>query len=96
MAIDSRTDQVISWLTEERLELKVVAIVGGGGLGKTTLDMEVYRKIGEHFQCRASVLVSRTLDPEKLLRDFRSQIDEDAFSKCQSERWEKDQIILHI
>ncbi|XP_048539668.1 disease resistance protein Pik-2-like [Triticum urartu] len=96
VAIDGPRDQVISLLTSESLELKVVAIIGGGGLGKTTLAMEVYRKTGEHFQCRASVSVSRTLDPEKLLRDFLSQIDEDAFGKCQSERWEKDQLIRHI
>uniref|UniRef100_A0A8I6YQ69 AAA+ ATPase domain-containing protein n=2 Tax=Hordeum vulgare subsp. vulgare TaxID=112509 RepID=A0A8I6YQ69_HORVV len=96
VAIDERRDQVISLLTEETMELKVVAIVGGGGLGKTTLAMEVYRKIGEHFQCRASVSVSRTLDLEKLLKDILSQIDEDAFSKCQAERWEKDKLIRQI
>ncbi|XBI05228.1 hypothetical protein VPH35_133412 [Triticum aestivum] len=97
VAIDGRRDQVISWLlTEESEELKVVAIVGGGGLGKTTLAMETYRKIGGNYQYRASVSVSRTPDLEKLLKDVLSQIDEAAFSKCQSERWEKDQLIRQI
>nr|QRN46112.1 coiled-coil nucleotide-binding leucine-rich repeat (CC-NB-LRR) immune receptor [Triticum aestivum]CAD1803021.1 NB-LRR protein [Triticum aestivum] len=96
VAIDGRRDKVISWLMEESKELKVVAIVGGGGLGKTTLAMEIYRKIGGDYQCRASVSVSRTLDLEKLLKDVLSQIDEAEFSKCQSERWEKDQLIRHI
>uniref|UniRef100_A0A453TBX6 Disease resistance protein RPM1 n=3 Tax=Aegilops tauschii subsp. strangulata TaxID=200361 RepID=A0A453TBX6_AEGTS len=96
VAIDGRRDQVISWLTEESEEPKVVAIVGGGGLGKTTLAMETYRKIGGNYQCRASVSVSRTPDLEKLLKDVLSQIDEAAFSKCQAERWEKDQLVRQI
>ncbi|KAF7105196.1 hypothetical protein CFC21_106029 [Triticum aestivum] len=96
VAMDGRRDEVISLLVEESEELKVVAIVGGGGLGKTTLAMETHRKIGGNYQCQASVSVSCTPDLEKLLKDVLSQIDEAAFSKCQSERWEKDQLIRQI
>uniref|UniRef100_A0A8I6YKF0 AAA+ ATPase domain-containing protein n=2 Tax=Hordeum vulgare subsp. vulgare TaxID=112509 RepID=A0A8I6YKF0_HORVV len=96
VAIDGPRDEVISLLTEGSVDLKVVAIVGGGGLGKTTLAMEAYRKIGRHFQCRASVSVSRTLDRDKLLKDLLSQIDQVAFDDCQSERWDKDQLIRRI
>ncbi|XBI05226.1 hypothetical protein VPH35_133410 [Triticum aestivum] len=92
--MDGRRDQVISWLTEESEELKVVAIVGGGGLGKTTLAMETYRKIGGDFRSQAHVMVSRTLDLKKLLKDVLSQIDQDSFSECK--RWEEDQLIRRI
>ncbi|VAI93993.1 unnamed protein product [Triticum turgidum subsp. durum] len=96
VAMDGRTVEVISLLAEKSMGLKVVAIVGAGGLGKTTLAMEAFRKIGERFQCRASVSVSRTLDPEKLLEDILSQIDKVVSSKYQSERWKKDQLIREI
>jgi hypothetical protein len=96
VAMDGRRDQVTAWVMDEGVELKVVAVVGPGGLGKTTLAMEVYRKITAHFQCRASVSVSRTLDLDKLLKDVLHQIDHKAFSKCQSEQWEKEQLIREI
>jgi uridine kinase len=78
------------------VELKVVAIFGGGGLGKTTLAMEVYRKIKGDFNCSASVSVSRTPDLDQLLKDVLSEIDEAAFSTCQMERWKTDKLIRHI
>jgi shikimate kinase len=94
VAMDSPTKHVTALLTDDKeMELKVVAIVGSGGLGKTTLAMEVYRRIGGDFHCRASVSVSRTLDLEKLLKDILSQIDEDAYRKCKSECWEIEQLI---
>ncbi|XBI14183.1 hypothetical protein VPH35_140806 [Triticum aestivum] len=96
VAIDGPRDQITSWLTEESVDLKLVAIAGGGGLGKTTLAIETYRTIGEQFQCRASVSVSGTLDPDKFLEDILSQIDEAASSKYQLERWKKDELIREI
>ncbi|XP_048549673.1 disease resistance protein PIK6-NP-like [Triticum urartu] len=93
VAMDGRVKQVTALLMDESMELKVVPIVGSGGLGKTTLAMEVYRKIGlgGDFQCRGFVSVSRTLDLEKLLKDILSQIDKDAYENCK--RWEKEQLI---
>ncbi|KAF7105195.1 hypothetical protein CFC21_106028 [Triticum aestivum] len=94
VAMDGRRDEVISLLMEKRVELKVVAIVGCGGLGKTTLAMEAYRKTGGDFQCQAHVTVSRILDLKKLLKDVLSQIDQDTFSICK--RWDEDQLIRQI
>ncbi|KAF7027207.1 hypothetical protein CFC21_039270 [Triticum aestivum] len=65
VAMDVPMNKVMAWLMEDSLELKVVAIFGGGGLGKTTLAMELNRKIKGYFECRASVSVSRTLDLER-------------------------------
>ncbi|SPT21120.1 unnamed protein product [Triticum aestivum] len=96
VAIDGPLNQVIAWLTEESNERKVVSIVGCAGLGKTTLAMEAYRKIGGNFQYRACVSVSCTLDLEKLLKDILSQIGKKEFAECQSQNWEKEQVIRKI
>jgi hypothetical protein len=53
--------------------------------------MEVYRKAQEHFDCRASVSVSRTLDINRILRDILFQINMSAYER--SERWEAEQLI---
>ncbi|VAH23122.1 unnamed protein product [Triticum turgidum subsp. durum] len=93
VAMDGRVKQVTALLMDESMELKVVPIVGSGGLGKTTLAMEVYRKIGVDFHCRGFVSVSRTLDLEKLLKDILSQIDDKEY---QSDGWNIDRLIRKI
>ncbi|VAI26658.1 unnamed protein product [Triticum turgidum subsp. durum] len=76
VAMDAPVKHISALLMDQSMELKVVPIVGPGGLRKSTLAMEVYRKIGRDFRCRASVSVSRALDLEKFLKDILSQIDE--------------------
>ncbi|KAJ1256903.1 hypothetical protein BS78_K276900, partial [Paspalum vaginatum] len=43
-------------------ELKVFSIVGYGGLGKTTLALEVCRRLEDKFNCQAIVSVSQAFD----------------------------------
>uniref|UniRef100_A0ACD5UGH9 Uncharacterized protein n=1 Tax=Avena sativa TaxID=4498 RepID=A0ACD5UGH9_AVESA len=70
------------------------SIVGCGGLGKTTLAMEVCHQIGGNFQCQAAVSVSRTLDLKKLLKDMLYQIDQYEYS--QSEMWDEEQLVRRL
>ena len=72
----------------------MVSIYGTAGQGKTTLAMEVYRKITGPFDCRAFVSVSQTPDIKKLLRDILSQISKNMFEQSQS--WETEQFIRTI
>lgn len=78
VGIDGPRDDLAKWMVEVERGLakhrKVLSIVGFGGLGKTTLANEVYRKIGGKFQCKAFVSVSQKPDMNKILRDFLLQL----------------------
>lgn len=91
VGVDGPREEIIKWMKGEEKLLKVVSIFGLGGLGKTTLAMEVYLKIGEPFSCWASISVSRAPDLKKLLKDILFQIDRKGYDY--SEKLEEPQLI---
>jgi len=78
VGIDTPRDELLKLLTDEDGEftnqLKVVSIVGTGGLGKTTLARQVYNKVGGNFDCKAFVSISRRPDMSKILGSILSQL----------------------
>ncbi|KAF0932148.1 hypothetical protein E2562_008679 [Oryza meyeriana var. granulata] len=79
VGIDGPKDELIRWLVTEGMtgpeqQLKVVPIVGSGGLGKTTLANQVYHNLEGIFESRAFVTVSQKPDMMKILRDILSGI----------------------
>ena len=77
VGIDGPRDEITRWLMEEgdtSEQLKVVSIVGFGGLGKTTLANQVYIKIKSEFDCTTFVSVSRSPDMPKILKDILSGV----------------------
>ncbi|XP_037416050.1 disease resistance protein RGA5-like isoform X2 [Triticum dicoccoides] len=74
VGLEGPTNKVVSWLKDEKKQLKVVSIVGFGGLGKTTLANEVYHKLKAEFQCGAFVSVSQKPNVPKLLHSLLTQL----------------------
>ncbi|XP_027155865.1 disease resistance protein RPM1-like [Coffea eugenioides] len=80
VGIDQPKQHLISKLLEGHdHQLKVVSVVGMGGLGKTTLVKKVHEDpdVRKNFPVRAWVTVSQTCDFPKLLRDLIWQLHKD-------------------
>jgi CO dehydrogenase nickel-insertion accessory protein CooC1 len=67
VGIDGPREELVSLLIDSQQKLKVVSIVGFGGLGKTTLAKQVYDQIGGQFDCKAFVSVSQRPELKSLL-----------------------------
>uniref|UniRef100_A0ACD6A7B3 Uncharacterized protein n=2 Tax=Avena sativa TaxID=4498 RepID=A0ACD6A7B3_AVESA len=65
-------EEIIDWFqkNESSQQLKVMSIVGPGGLGKTTLANQVYNTIKSQYSCATLVSVSQQPDLTKILRDI--------------------------
>ncbi|XP_059658844.1 disease resistance protein RPM1-like [Cornus florida] len=77
--MDGRRKLLIGWLVEDTPKLKVVSVVGMGGLGKTTLVKKVYddKEVKNHFQCHTWITVSQSFNLRELLQDvIRKLFDE--------------------
>ncbi|CDP21579.1 unnamed protein product, partial [Coffea canephora] len=80
VGIDQPKNHLISELLEgDDHQLKVVSVVGMGGLGKTTLVKKVHEdpEVRRHFPVRAWVTVSETCDFQFLLKDLIRQLHEE-------------------
>ncbi|XP_027180836.1 disease resistance protein RPM1-like [Coffea eugenioides] len=77
VGIDQPKKHLISQLLRgDDCQLKVVSVVGMGGLGKTTLVKKVHEdlEVRRHFPVRAWVTVSETCDFQDLLKDLIRQL----------------------
>ncbi|XP_048572799.1 disease resistance protein RGA5-like isoform X1 [Triticum urartu] len=73
---DAKT-KLIKLLTDEKEQkLKIVAITGHAGVGKTTLAKQLYHEVGQQFECRAFVRASRKPDMTRLLEGILSQVEQ--------------------
>ena len=83
VGIDEPRDKLIEMLSiregdRSSNEMKIISIVGFGGLGKTTLAKAVYDKVYHQFDCCARVPVGCHADPKKVLRDIVIDLVNDA------------------
>uniref|UniRef100_A0A0E0RFU4 Uncharacterized protein n=1 Tax=Oryza rufipogon TaxID=4529 RepID=A0A0E0RFU4_ORYRU len=77
VGIHGPMEEIIELLMKEDgsgQKLKVVSIVGFGGLGKTTLANQVYNKIKDQFDCSAFISVSQSPNIKKILFDMLKDV----------------------
>lgn len=70
----SLADKVKALNGDDDKKLKVFSIVGFGGLGKTTLAMEVCRQLKTEFRLQAQVFVSQTFSAKHLKGLLKSML----------------------
>ncbi|XP_044984694.1 disease resistance protein RGA5-like [Hordeum vulgare subsp. vulgare] len=70
-------DELVRLLGDGEERIKVVSVVGAGGLGKTTLANQVYRNIGDRFDCKSFVSLSQNPDIGMIFRTMISQVKKD-------------------
>nr|DAD24971.1 TPA_asm: hypothetical protein HUJ06_026435 [Nelumbo nucifera] len=78
VGIGKPRDELVRWLVEGESRRLVFAVVGMGGLGKTTLVKKVFddEKVTTHFEFRAWVTVSKSFAVQDLLRAMLKQFCE--------------------
>ncbi|VAH24606.1 unnamed protein product [Triticum turgidum subsp. durum] len=69
-------DRLCQLLTDGDEQLKVLSIVGVGGIGKTTLAKQLWRehKLRDYFHCRAFVRTAKKPDMRRILRSILAQV----------------------
>ena len=84
VGIDAQKNELVNWAMDKGQQSKVMAIVGLGGLGKTTLANEVYHEVGGKFECKAFVSVSQKPEMIGLFNSLLSQLGLGTYSNaCQ-------------
>nr|UBY06863.1 NBS-LRR disease resistance protein [Dasypyrum villosum] len=77
VGLDKNREKLEQWLAGDDLERNVIALLGMGGLGKTTLAANVYKKEREKFECHAWVSISQTYSREDVLRNIIMELSKD-------------------
>ncbi|XP_078156730.1 disease resistance protein RPM1-like [Carex rostrata] len=77
VGIKNNSGKLTSWLNSENLELSVISVWGMGGVGKTTLVTNVFKREKDNFDCHAWINISQSYTVDNLLQNMISEISKD-------------------
>lgn len=77
VGVDTNRKQLEQWLAGNDMERSVIALHGIGGLGKTALAANVFRKEREKFECHAWVSISQTYSIKDVLKCLVTDFDKE-------------------
>ncbi|KAG2562155.1 hypothetical protein PVAP13_8KG248612 [Panicum virgatum] len=102
IGIDKSRGELLSMLSSPQgnevshEKMKIVSVVGVGGLGKTTLAKAVYDELKSQFDCGAFVPVGRNPDVKKVLRDILIDLDKKEFRELKYDILDVRQLINEL
>uniref|UniRef100_R7W726 Disease resistance protein RPM1 n=1 Tax=Aegilops tauschii TaxID=37682 RepID=R7W726_AEGTA len=77
VGVDKNREKLEQWWGGDDQKCSVIALLGMGGLGKTALAANVYKREREKFQCYAWVSISQTYSREDVLRNMIKELFKD-------------------
>lgn len=66
--------KLTKWLNSEEQQLSIISVWGMGGVGKTTLVVNVFKREKQHFDCNAWITISQNYSVENILRSLITKI----------------------
>lgn len=73
--------------------LKIISVVGVGGLGKTTLAKTVYDKLKVQYTCSAFISVGQNPDVKNVLKNILLELDRQKYENINFAVWDETQLI---
>ncbi|WVZ88125.1 hypothetical protein U9M48_034676 [Paspalum notatum var. saurae] len=94
VGIEAPRDELIRRLTDAGPEqsLKIVSIVGFGGLGKTALAKTVHDRLKNQFDCSAFVSVGRNPRIMSVLEKLLEKLEENKYGNIKSTGWDVERL----